>query len=433
MVSRHQLQRQQQKQQQQQQQQDSQDQEDNLVVNSEVNSDAEQEVESDDQDHIPYGQKMNSQVDEVIFSEQVPEGSATGAASAAAAAIEEEKAVTTVKKTGTTRVKRKRSDSLTAASTSTANHHSKKQKSSPMTTTNKKLTLTRNSTVDEILEFSTRGPSRTTGMLTALKIILILWTDDFMMTAPQTLKQLVSKCMKAKKFDLKRIIYTMQQAVLNICEDLKAQQVNLQQFSQRDFCRSLQKTVYYTMYTDEDLTVEQGDWILANYELPSQEATLPYVNTTTTCMSSTIVPTATAAAAVPLENISKPAQPDDTLGGLFPPTATRSSTGLICQSICKKTPDSLCIWSTPGESGYRVIKMDIYNFSKIANVQKNNWWKEADYRTTFITNSSVDPIDQQVTKLLTAVAHQIKKTPNIQKEEKATKSSNFFYHGQHHQ
>lgn len=46
--------------------------------------------------------------------------------------------------------------------------------------------------------------------------------------------------------------------------------------------------------------------------------------------------------------------------------------------------------SSPGERGYSVIKLDIYNFSEI---DKSQWWTIVPFRSTFLTFSPVDPTE----------------------------------------
>lgn len=199
--------------------------------------------------------------------------------------------------------------------------------------------------------------------------------------------------------------------------------------------KNLSESEYYTMFTERSLTMNDSDWILNCYIEVSPEASCALPITQTTSTSSMIAPIQTPVADVDSSNTSRGVHTsgDGILDELFPRTSSDSSTGSISQSISKRDGDIFATWSTPGECGYRVVKLDIYNFSKISGVPKERWWKEATYRSTFLTSSPVDPKEQLITKLLQTAAQDLKKVPGIRKEEKVIKSSSFSFNGQHRQ
>lgn len=53
-----------------------------------------------------------------------------------------------------------------------------------------------------------------------------------------------------------------------------------------------------------------------------------------------------------------------------------SNTGSICQSICRKVPGSTYTLTSPGERGSQVVRLDVFDFSKISKKSKTEWWKE---------------------------------------------------------
>lgn len=109
------------------------------------------------------------------------------------------------------------------------------------------------------------------------------------------------------------------------------------------------------------------------------------------------------------------------------------SFGSISQSISRRKDDISYNWTLPGELGYQVVKFDIYNFNKISKMDKKNWWKEAEIRSTFLTSSPLDRKAIMVQKLMKEVIQGIQKIPNLQKEEKRIGSYPFYGNTQYRQ
>lgn len=121
-----------------------------------------------------------------------------------------------------------------------------------------------------------------------------------------------------------------------------------------------------------------------------------------------------------LTNLCK--QEDVTLDELFLPSTSQSVTGSISQSISRSESGKWITWSSPGERGYRVVKLDVYDFNEISGIDKQQWWTKANYRSTFITSSPVDPKEMAVQKLLSMAAEDLAKVKGAEKSEKSIKS-----------
>lgn len=112
---------------------------------------------------------------------------------------------------------------------------------------------------------------------------------------------------------------------------------------------------------------------------------------------------------------------EDMLEESFTVGSSRLTNGSISQSICRKVQGCTYTSISPGERGYQVVKLDVYDFAKICKKPKTEWWKEANYRSTFLVQSPVDPNYQLVMKLLLAASNQINKIPGVKREERETR------------
>lgn len=273
--------------------------------------------------------------------------------------------------------------------------------------------------------------------LTYLQLLMSLWDDDVtLVRAPEILKKLITKSLIAKEFGVKRHLYLIQQGILNILKSQKQQGKELVPCSLKRFVSNLCEDESYTTFTTTCLTDEESTWIMENYIELLQERSPVLSNTAATSTLSTIAVSATAPAVACSADICEKNQPpsgDGILDELFQATNSNSSIGLISQSISKRNQDSITTWSSPGERGFRVVKLDTYDYGKICDVSKDQWWKHSTFRSTFLTLSPADPKEVLISRLLTLAATDLRKVPGAKKEEKVVKSSSFYGYGQRHQ
>ncbi|CAG9759923.1 unnamed protein product [Ceutorhynchus assimilis] len=56
---------------------------------------------------------------------------------------------------------------------------------------------------------------------------------------------------------------------------------------------------------------------------------------------------------------------------------------------------------SPGECGFNLVKLEIYPFADVVNLDKAQWWMKATIRSSILTSSPVDPLQMQVDKKTT--------------------------------
>ncbi|KYN21046.1 hypothetical protein ALC57_06593 [Trachymyrmex cornetzi] len=106
------------------------------------------------------------------------------------------------------------------------------------------------------------------------------------------------------------------------------------------------------------------------------------------------------------------------MNALFASTSKEQTDG-ISQYITKLENGHLYTVGTPeGQTGYRLIRLDVYDIHDIKNKGKNQWWKYAKLRTQFLTSSPRDRKQQMVNQLLDSVADDLRKVPSVTKERK---------------
>lgn len=306
-------------------------------------------------------------------------------------------------------------------------------------------------TCEEILE---ENQPTEDGRMSYLGLLIILWTPKILLSITDTIDAAQNLTLQDKKFAEKRHLFTMSRGILSTSKQLKAQGKNFANSSIITFIDALAETKSFMTFTKPTVPGEIGDSIM-DYLIrcsPGVSSSLP--TTTITGTSSTIVPTVTEVVDVPYDNSSRktivitpePKQirsvpyegtstdlVGDSLDELFQVSTSAPITGGICQSICKRMNDTYCTWSSPGECGYQVVKMDIFDYQKIAHLSKDQWWKHANYRTTFVTSSIADPKHVLAQKLLQQVASDLKEIPGIKRDQRANKSWNSSRNDQQHQ
>lgn len=321
-----------------------------------------------------------------------------------------------------------------------------------------------------------------------------IWEDGVtLLFILQVFSKMTKVAILERKPEWKKIIYTMQQETMKGLKDLKAKKIGLEKASLQDFMNTLVEEGLSTMFTKKNMPEDLATRLYDEYvEITKDQFSSSVITMTTTTSCTTAVsvmepvdaqssktydkeaaPATTNETQVKKRRRQRPVTPvpdssDDseeeeidsdqesittkriklakkienakevtsvnaTLDELFPVSTSQSHTGVISQSILRNTDDTSFTWSTPGESGYRVVKMDIYDFSKISGVPKNLWWEKANLRSTFIITSPADPKEMLVNKLTALVAKDLKATPGLVKSQRATGSSNFYKNTQRRQ
>ncbi|CAH0599342.1 unnamed protein product [Chrysodeixis includens] len=140
---------------------------------------------------------------------------------------------------------------------------------------------------------------------------------------------------------------------------------------------------------------------------------------TTTCMSSTTVPTTVIPVDVS-ESAKSAVNADspDLIEDLFGLQNAPVSTGSISQCISRQANGKQYTLKSPGECGLNVVKLEIYPFAKISGLDKKNWWKHAETKMLFLTISNVDPVQMEVNKIQNMALKQVSKIKDVQKEVK---------------
>lgn len=257
--------------------------------------------------------------------------------------------------------------------------------------------------------------------LSLLSLILLIWTKDFLLHTITTLETLICLSLKEKQYEAKRYLHILMDSLQEVQKNLIAQKKELGKCSLKNLVTHLLNSEWCTTYLEQAMTIETSTWITNNYAENFLGQSSSSHITAITSMSSTIAPTPIIPVDVPSPNISPNRSIEDILEESFQVGNSRSSTGLISQSICRKIPGSTSTLTSPGERGYQVVKLDVFDFSKISKKPKTDWWKEANYRSTFIIPSPLDPSHQLVMKLLLAATNQIQKLPGVKREERETK------------
>ncbi|KAG7304848.1 hypothetical protein JYU34_010239 [Plutella xylostella] len=81
---------------------------------------------------------------------------------------------------------------------------------------------------------------------------------------------------------------------------------------------------------------------------------------------------------------------------------------------------------SPGETGHNVMKLEVYPYAKISNLERKHWWKHATSKMIFMTSSPVDPLEMAVNKVVHMVTKQVTSIPNVVKDQKEISSWNSF-------
>ncbi|XP_037928517.1 uncharacterized protein LOC119662935 [Teleopsis dalmanni] len=249
--------------------------------------------------------------------------------------------------------------------------------------------------------------------MSMLSLLLVIWTPEFLIHSNLILDCLIPLSLMKKEYEAKRVLHLLTDSLLFVQKQLINQKNELSKCSLKNLVTILLNSEWSTTYLDVNITMETSTWITNSYAENFQGPSSSSRFTTTTSMSSMTVHTSIIPVDVPSQSlsISKFRPIEDILDESFQVGNSRSNIGSICQSICRRKPGSTYTITSPGERGFQVVKLDVYDFSKISKKPKMEWWKEANYRSTFLIQSPVDPNHQLVMKLLLNVTNQLNKIP----------------------
>lgn len=137
-----------------------------------------------------------------------------------------------------------------------------------------------------------------------------------------------------------------------------------------DLEKYLQEVKLYTIFTCEIMTETELENWLKLFKKHITEQSSSSENTATTSMSFTTANIQDSSADVPEYGNCNNEDGLNELDALFAASTSTSNTGTISQTISRPTKGKLYSWKTPGENGFRLIKMDIYDVNDISNVDK---------------------------------------------------------------
>ncbi|XP_017491814.1 PREDICTED: uncharacterized protein LOC108379953 [Rhagoletis zephyria] len=270
------------------------------------------------------------------------------------------------------------------------------------------------------------GCSNSNKSMLLIDLIELIWSSMFLKVIIEVLVKVERIYVKERNLEMKRQVIIIQKLMLSVLKKAKANSIELKRFSFKAFVNLCQKDELYTKYMKKPLPNILVEKIIQTYEKSIEEPCSSSVTTKNITTSSTIVPTIITPAVVQSLNDGRQEKVlgEDFLDELLPVSSTPLNIGSISQSIARGTQDKFVQWTSPGETAFHVIKLDVYNFSKIVKLEKKNWWKEAEVRTTFLTSSPLDPNYIAIQKILKNAAKQI---VNIEGTKKTEKPKNYYF------
>lgn len=201
--------------------------------------------------------------------------------------------------------------------------------------------------------------------------LLIIWNTETLHIIIMLFKKVGLLCLKEKNWLFKKRLYMIEQAMSQLLKDLK-KKVKCVNISFMDFKKFTLEKEYYSIFTSDQLTIQEIELLINAWEQCTQEQSSSSGNTKTTGMLSTTATTQDLIAdaqelnksEIIFENINE---------DLFQPASSGSSTGLMSKSICKKVQHNLITYTSQEERGDMIVKMDIIPFSEACRMEKSNW------------------------------------------------------------
>lgn len=276
--------------------------------------------------------------------------------------------------------------------------------------------------IQEILDQT--AETNTNGLGTFVNWLAIIWEDD--KTLKNLLKILAAAAglaMKKRNFSFKKKIYGYQMAVKEMLKIMYKKEISMTcSFIRfKTLCR---EEKYYTIFTHETLTADETDLLVDAWESTTEEISSSLPRTETIGTLSTTATTAAAPADVQESTTSKTIS-QDSGEDLFTRANSPCDTGTISQHISKRVEDSWISFTSPGERGCNIIKLDVIPFKDAVTLDKQNWWRVATMRSQFLTSSPVDQIQMKVNELEKAAQASLKKL-ELKKDVKELGSKNSF-------
>lgn len=267
---------------------------------------------------------------------------------------------------------------------------------------------------------------------TLLDFLQIIWNDtkNLSIMGP-LLVEARRTTVRKRQLDLAKKLYGMEAAIKEAMKKLKVNNLSTNCSFGR-FKKLCHDEEFYMMFTRGMLVAEEMDCLIDAWELVTQEPCSSSAAMKTTTTSSTIAASTPARAGAHGSKRLKTADTSDSEDDLFAQTNIPSGIGGISQSISRRADGKWISFTSPGEHGYNIVKVDVIPFSEAQTMDKSNWWKIATTRCLFITSSIADPLDQMTEKLLKKVQKNLKQTTELKMAVKGTDLRNSFKNIQHH-
>lgn len=253
-------------------------------------------------------------------------------------------------------------------------------------------------------------------------LIIMIWTDDILIPLLSILDDLEKLCLTEHRYIAKRAVRFLRVCLQAITREMP--QSVLENCSLELFAKALCEGKSYTIFCKKDVDAVDVDFLSSSIIklIQDHSASLPAMETT--IIESTTVPSVTEPAVANSSTISSKKRTaeeafndadsdDDIIAAFSLPAELASNTSVISQSIARRKADKLFTWQSPGERGIQVVKLDIYNFDKISGLRKDQWWRMADTRMTFLISSPADPKMEMVQKLSAQAARDVAALKNV--------------------
>lgn len=158
--------------------------------------------------------------------------------------------------------------------------------------------------------------------------------------------------------EIKAALQAVQRYVTRIGQSGKAYTIEA-------FCSLLREAKLYTMFTKDCMTGPIYCELVEFIEDNMEELSTSCVNTTDTTTSCTTVATDETAVDAPVYNLGASSSGSNALDALFEQQLSPQNIGKISQTISKTVNGKLYTWKSPGESGFQVIRLDVYDFKNV--------------------------------------------------------------------
>lgn len=266
---------------------------------------------------------------------------------------------------------------------------------------------------------------------TFLTFLECVWEDKTTLSIMErVLAGAKKEALKKRMLQLTKKLYGIRQAMMDATKKIQKNNASLTCSLSR-FKRLCQDEELFTIFTREILTKEDVDCLIDAWEQVTQEPSSSFAAMGTTTTSSTTAHTTPARADARGTKRSKTPDSSDTDDDLFAPTSSHYGIGGISQNISKRVNGQWISYTSPGERGYNIVKVDIIPFAEAQTMDKSNWWKIASTRSLFITGSAVDPLQIATDTLMKNAMKGLKKL-DLKKDVKGTELRNSFKNIQHH-